>query len=234
MTNEELLDQADAFAAVAGIELSDTDLEGILTTIADLTKRAIPAAAEVSVTLGPGAVTAAFTGEVARSLDQAQVELGHRPAMEALASGEIVVVNDMSSESRWPAFIARALAARCHSSLTVRLPVYESGPGVLNIYATEPQAFDEYTIVLAQAFAGYAAVALVNTHLYDAQITLAGHLQAALASRVVIEQAKGIIMGERGCTSDEAFRILTERSRQANRTLHEVARTLVDRAVETG
>jgi AmiR/NasT family two-component response regulator len=112
------------------------------------------------------------------------------------------------------------------------LPVHEAVSGALNVYATKPQAFDEDAIIIAQTFAGYAAVALANAHVYDATATLAQHLQAAMVSRAVIEQAKGVIMGERHCSADEAFRILTKLSQDTNRKVREVAAAVVARAEE--
>ena len=105
--------------------------------------------------------------------------------------------------------------------------------GALNVYATKPDNFDQDAIILAQTFAGYAAVALANAHLYDVTATLAQHMQAAMANRAVIEQAKGIIMGDRRCTADEAFRILSKLSQDSNRKLRDVAAALVARAAQT-
>ncbi|MET8359772.1 GAF and ANTAR domain-containing protein [Micromonospora sp. NPDC005171] len=66
--------------------------------------------------------------------------------------------------------------------------------------------------------------------LYDATATLAAQMQLAMQSRAVIEQAKGIIMGERRCTPDEAFAVLAKVSQDSNRKLREVAAALVERA----
>jgi AmiR/NasT family two-component response regulator len=108
--------------------------------------------------------------------------------------------------------------------------VHEAVTGALNVYATKPDAFDDDAIMIAQTFAGYAAVALANAHLYDTQATLAQHMQAAMEHRAVIEQAKGIIMAERRCTPDEAFQILTKLSQDTNRKLRDVATALVANA----
>jgi AmiR/NasT family two-component response regulator len=101
--------------------------------------------------------------------------------------------------------------------------------GALNIYGQEPAAFDDDTVLLAQTFAGYAAVALANAHLYHSTASLAQHMQAAMESRAVIEQAKGIIIGERRCTADEAFAVLTKVSQDSNRKVRDVAAALVAR-----
>jgi GAF domain-containing protein len=234
MTNTEPMDPSQAFAQLGRIKLSDTDLNGVLQTIAGLAKRTIPGASEVSVTLvrGKGAHTAAFTGDLARSLDESQYEAGHGPCLDASAATAVMSVPEMTSETRWPQWAARARELGVNSSLSVGLPVQDTVTGALNIYATKPDAFDDDAIVLGQTFAGYAAVALANAHLYDTTASLAQQMQAAMDSRAVIEQAKGIIMGERRCTAEEAFGILTKVSQDTNRKLRDVAAALVARAAE--
>jgi GAF domain-containing protein len=232
LTSIEPMDPTEAFAQLGKIKLSDTDVNGVLDKIADLAKRTIPGADEVSVTLvrDKKAQTAAFTGEVALSLDEAQYELGYGPCLDASAASTTLFVPETADESRWPRWASRAVDSGVHSSLSVGLPVQERVTGALNIYATKPEAFDDDAITVAQTFAGYAAVALANAHLYDATATLAQQMQAAMDSRAVIEQAKGIIMGDRHCTADEAFRILMKISQDSNRKLRDVAAALVARA----
>jgi GAF domain-containing protein len=186
----------------------------------------------VTLSRGKGAYTAAFTGDLSLILDERQYKQGHGPCLAALASGETLLIDDMTSETRWPDFAALAVDAGCHSSLSVGLPVHESVTGALNIYALKPAAFDDDAVTIAQTFAGYAAVALANAHRYDTQANLAEHLRTAMVNRAVIEQAKGIVMGERRCSNEEAFRILSKISMESNRKLRDVAQALVDRAAE--
>ncbi|GIM98074.1 GAF and ANTAR domain-containing protein [Paractinoplanes toevensis] len=234
MTDDYPLEPSVAFAELGRIKLAETDLTGVLEQVSGLAKRAVPGAAEVSVTLvrGQGAYTPAFTGDLALALDEFQYEQGHGPCLDASASMDTLTLSDMSTEPRWPQWASRALAQGVHSSLAVGLPVHEAVSGALNIYATKPQAFDEDAIVIAQTFAGYAAVALANAHVYDAAATLSQNLQAAMVSRAVIEQAKGIIMADQHCSADEAFRILTRLSQNTNRKVREVAAAVVARSQE--
>jgi GAF domain-containing protein len=235
MTNVEPMDPTEAFAELGRIKLSETNLDGVLRTIADLAKRTIPGADEVSVTLvrDKGPHTAAFTGELALNLDESQYETGRGPCLDASAAAATLSVPEMSGESRWPQWAARSAELGINSSLSIGLPVQETVTGALNIYAAKPDAFDDDAIAVGQTFAGYAAVALTNAHLYDATATLAQQMQAAMESRAVIEQAKGIIMGDRRCTADEAFNILTQVSQTSNRKVRDVAAALVARAAET-
>ena len=229
MTDSQPLDPIEAFGRLGRIKLADTDLKGVLDEVAHLARRTIPGAEEVSVTLidGKEAYTAAYTGQLALDLDELQYGRGYGPCLDASAAATTLSLPDMATEDRWPDWAARALHAGAHSSLSIGLPVHEQVTGALNLYATEPEAFDHDATILGQTFAGYAAVALTNAHLYDAQTNLARQMQAAMQSRAVIEQAKGIIMGSRHCTADEAFAVLTRISQDTNRKLRDVATALV-------
>jgi GAF domain-containing protein len=232
MTHVEAMDPREAFAELGRIRLADINIDILLDKIAQLAARSIPGATEVSLTLlhGNTPQTAAFTGELAFTLDEKQYERGYGPCMDAADTTTSLLVSDTSSEQRWPGWAATAARAGVHSSLSVGLPVHEKVTGALNIYATTPNAFDDDAITIAQTFAGFAAVALANAHLYETQATLAGHMQKAMENRAVIEQAKGIIMGQHRCTPEQAFAILTGMSQDTNRKLRDIAKTLVTKA----
>ncbi len=228
-------DPASAFAEFGRIKLGETDLPGVLTRVAEIARGTIPGADEVSITLTRAGrpYTAAYTGEIALLLDERQYEGDAGPCLQAAADKTTVSVPDTATDTRWDGWAARAAAAGVGSVLSVGLPIVESVAGAVNIYGLTPHAFDADTIRLAQRFAGYATVALANAHLHDSTASLAQHMQAAMENRAVIEQAKGIIMGERRCTADEAFAILTRISQDTNRKVREVAAALVAR-VESG
>jgi GAF domain-containing protein len=229
------MDDGDVFGRLRLIKVGETDLEGTAHQVVHLAEHLLPGAAAVSVTLLRGADvrTVASTGAVALTLDRWQYDSGEGPCLDAAASVATVPAHDLSSESRWPRWVQRAADMPVRSVLSIGLEMHESVAGALNVYATQPDAFDDDQVVLAQTFARYAAVALANVHLYDTQTALAQHMQAAMVSRAVIEQAKGIIMGERRCTADEAFAILAQLSRDTNRKLRDIAAILVDRAAHT-
>ncbi|WP_436529675.1 GAF and ANTAR domain-containing protein [Actinoplanes sp. HUAS TT8] len=231
MTTEPM-DPTAAFRELGRINLGETDLEGVLATVADLAQRTVPGAHEVSVTLirDRGPHTVASTGTAADHIDKWQYERGSGPCLDACRERSTLLVDDVGAERRWPGWEAVAGAVGINSALSVGLPIRERVAGALNIYATSISNFDDDAIVLAETFASYAAVALANAHLYDTTVTLANHMQAAMESRAVIEQAKGIIMGQRHCSPDEAFAILSRASQESNRKLREVAADLVGRA----
>jgi GAF domain-containing protein len=236
MTDHQPLDVTEAFAELGRIKLNETDLDGVLFKIASLAQRTIAGVDEASVTLvrNTGAHTAAFTGELALALDERQYRAGGGPCLAAAAAATTLSLPDLSVEDRWPDYIPHAIEAGVRSSLSVGLPVHENVTGALNLYARQPDAFDEEAVVLAETFTGYAAIALANVHLYDATSALARHMQAAMEHRAVIEQAKGIIMAERRCSADEAFRIMSKLSQDTNRKLRDIATALVAGAGQPG
>jgi GAF domain-containing protein len=228
-------DPAAAFAEFGRIKLGETDLHGVLNRVAELAQRTLPGADEVSITLVRDGrpYTAAYTGEIALQLDERQYERDAGPCLQAASEKVTISVPDTASDTRWDGWAPKAAAAGVGSVLSVGLPILESVTGAVNIYGLRPRAFDDDTVQLAQRFAGYATVALANAHLHDSTTNLAQHMQAAMESRAVIEQAKGIIMGDRRCSADEAFAVLTKISQDSNRKLRDVAAALVAR-VESG
>jgi len=197
--------------------------------VAEMSRTVIPGVDEVSVTLISDGVpgTAAYTGDVALGLDKTQYAAGGGPCLDAAAARESRMVADMATESRWPTFTSNALKLGVKSSLSVGIPIHENITGALNMYSATPHSFDEDAVALATTFAGYAAVAIANAHLYSTTAALAAQMADAMASRAVIEQAKGILMAQRRCSADEAFQILSRASQVSNRKLRDVAHDIV-------
>ncbi|MCU1671033.1 MAG: uncharacterized protein JWP40_3960 [Blastococcus sp.] len=102
--------------------------------------------------------------------------------------------------------------------------------GALNVYRRAPAAGSERTRGLASRFAAYAVVPVSNMYLYESAVERAEHLQAALDSRAVIDQAKGILMERFTLTADQAFQALARISMDSNTKVRHVAM----RFVETG
>jgi GAF domain-containing protein len=226
------LQPQDAFAALARVTLADHSLDTVLQKVADLTKRTVPGASEVSVTLVERGrpSTVAFTGQLAMDLDERQYRKGYGPCLAAIEGHQPVRIDSMSTETRWRDWAAEATKHGAGSSLSIPVPVQREVTAALNIYSTCEHAFDDAAAELASTFAAYAGVALANMHLYQAQGKVAEQLQEAMQSRAVIEQAKGILMGGRRCTAEQAFHILVELSQTSNRKLREVAEALLAEA----
>jgi GAF domain-containing protein len=223
-----------AFAELGRMKLGERDLRTVLGRVAELARQTLPGMAGASVTLveSDRAYTAAFTGQLALDLDETQYQDGFGPCLAAAQSAGTVTVPDMAAETRWPAFARQALAAGVHSSLSVALPLQEAVLGALNIYATQPCAFDQDAVELARTFAGYAAVAIANARLYQNTAALAEDMRRAMETRAVIEQAKGILVAQRHCTPEQAFELLTRLSQTTHRKLRDCAADLVTSTAE--
>ncbi|RJK96144.1 GAF and ANTAR domain-containing protein [Vallicoccus soli] len=225
---QQLLDPQTAFHELSQILLG-SPLGEVLERVASLAKRTVPGADEVSVTLldGEQARSVAFTGDLAVHLDERQYEKGFGPCMDAALSGDTVDIPDTAHEETYPDFARQAARAGVTNTLSVGLPIPQRTVGALNIYGMHGRAFDDDSQALALTFASYAAVALANAALYTSTTELARQMEAAMASRAVIEQAKGMVMARRDCSADEAFALLARASQAANRKLRDIAQEVV-------
>lgn len=220
----------DAFAELARMTLDNESMGSVLNRVVGLAKQTIPQVAEASVTLvlSDKAVTAAFTGQLARDLDESQYGRGYGPCLEAAVGGDVQDIPDARAETRWGDYPRTCVERGALSSLSVAVPVQETLHGALNLYALRPHAFDDEARASAREFATYAAVAVHNMHLYETTRDLAQNLHLAMQSRATIEQAKGILMAQRRCDATEAFDILSGASQRANRKLRDIAQAIVD------
>lgn len=220
-----------ALERLGSLSLRQVSMDELLQTIADLTKTVMPGNPEASVTLlvKDHPSTVASTGELATDLDEAQYDRGYGPCLHAARTGELTEIADMRTDSRWPDYTPRAAERGALSSLSVPLGIDEDEQvtGAINIYAREPNAFDEASRTAATRFGPYAAVAAGNLHAYQGARDRADNLQAALVTRAVIDQAKGILMDRHKLTPDQAFQVLAQMSMKTNRKLHAVADELV-------
>jgi GAF domain-containing protein len=173
--------------------------------------------------------TAVFTDEIAPEIDQAQYEADRGPCLDAFRLRTIFRVDSTDTDERWPEFARAAQTHGIHSSLSLPLLLGDKGIGALNLYARPQRQFSEAGEAFGQTFGDQAAVAVANGVAYWEKATLAEQLAAAMASRAVIEQAKGIIMATSGCSPDEAFQILRSQSQAENVKLRDVASEIVER-----
>jgi GAF domain-containing protein len=231
--DENPLELAIAAELLVSIGLWDASFESVLQRLTVVTKRTVPGAAEVSVTMvDPTPVTVASTAQFAVAVDECQYEVGYGPCLDALRFGVTTVVDDQVNEPRWPQYSPKAAAAGVRSSVAVPLMIEDRHLAALNVYGTVPRAFDREAISAAERLAEYAGVVVRNAEMYFSAQSRAQQMSEAMASRAVIEQAKGILIGGRGCNADEAFAILVGLSQQTGRKLHVIATALVDQAIK--
>jgi transcriptional regulator with GAF, ATPase, and Fis domain len=176
-------------------------------------------------------VVAAST-EQTRVLELLQLQTDQGPCPESFHTGRAVAVTDLAvTDGRWPRFAAEARRIGFASVYALPMRLRTEIIGTLNLFGAEPGALDEDTIRLGQALADVATIGILQARAIRHGDTLAEQLQSALNSRIVIEQAKGVIAERQQLDMDQSFALLRGAARSSNRRLSELARAVVDGAV---
>jgi GAF domain-containing protein len=216
--------------ALATLVVTGRDQTEVLSDLTGIARRAMPGSEASSITLirGDKASTAAFDGQMAIDADELQYQRGNGPCIDAGLAGLTLVVDDMSREQRWPDYAAHAATHGVASSLSIPLPFQGAVIGALNNYSAQRHAFGEDDIALGEAVSGWVALAAGRAEHSARTADEVANLYTAMASRAIIEQAKGILMERRKVSADEAFTVLARASQNANVKLRHVAEGLVN------
>jgi GAF domain-containing protein len=166
-------------------------------------------------------------------LEELQAEHGEGPCIDAFDDKQPVWSDDLGREQRWPRFSTAAAERRLLAVLASPVPYSDQAVGAVAVFAATPHAWTEAEREAIVAYTELAALLVVNAMEASERGRLAGELQGALDSRVVIEQAKGVLVGRHGLTTRQAFERLRRQARDQRRPLTEVARAVV-RAAERG
>ena len=167
------------------------------------------------------------TSELVTHLEQAQATYGEGACHEAFQSGEVVPVTDLAADRRWPRYTAEALSCGVHAVMGVPMRVGDRSVGSLDVYDLEPVAWTDLDMLIARLMADIAGSQVLRTEEVGQAKRLAEQLQSALEGRGFIEQAKGLLAGERGVPLNEAFEMLRRHARRNRASLHSVARAVV-------
>jgi len=135
------------------------------------------------------------------------------------------------AEGRWPAFAARARDFGVVSVNAVPMRLHDRVLGTLGLFGTEPGVLSDQDLNLAQAFADVASVALIQDSAAVDANRINAQLQHALSSRVIIEQAKGVLAQRGNLEMPEAFELLRHYARDRNMRLTDVAHQVVSRTL---
>jgi GAF domain-containing protein len=214
----------------------EEDLSVILQRLCHQVISAIPGADMASVTLlrNDSPLTAATTNEQAGAVDDAQYKAGEGPCLQAAKTGQVQRVSVSEAHGRWPAFTQAAAKLGVASYLSAPLYIDTEYNGSLNLYGGQPHGFHKLEAALLELYTTAAEAALRNARRYLQSREQVGHLREALTSRAVIDQAKGVIMGARRVTADEAFTLLVEKSQRDNVKLRDLATRFVDDIIRSG
>jgi GAF domain-containing protein len=134
-------------------------------------------------------------------VEHRQIELREGPGHDAYHTDEPVFVADFDKVDLWPAYTPAALDAGCQAVASLPLRVEGMHIGTLALYCDQPRCWTDHDIAVAQLLADMATVYIINASSLNHSRQLAEQLQHALRSRVVIEQAKGILVGQSAAVS---------------------------------
>jgi transcriptional regulator with GAF, ATPase, and Fis domain len=221
---------ADVFVEFADTLIDDYDVIEFLLMVTNRTAELV-GGADVGLLLADQRGRLQFmaaSNEDVKRLEMFQVQVDEGPCLEAFQTGRPVVNADLRLDTeRWPDFATRAAADGYLSAHAFPLRLRQDVIGAIGVFAAEVRPWDEAEAHTVQALAHVATIGLLQERAVRRGEVLAGQLQTALTSRIVIEQAKGALAQFLGVSIDDAFQILRDHARRTNGRLSDVARALV-------
>ena len=172
----------------------------------------------------------AASSEATRHLDVFQLQRDQGPCLDCFHTGTAVSVPDLAAESdRWPDFARVAESVGFASLHAVPMRLRDTVLGTFGLFGTTPGALNDDDLALAQALVHVASVALVNERSASDRHVVSTQLQHALTSRVVLEQAKGVLAAVGDLEMEDAFAVLRRYARDRGEKLTVVAAQVVNR-----
>ncbi|WP_436528724.1 ANTAR domain-containing protein [Actinoplanes sp. HUAS TT8] len=169
----------------------------------------------------------AASDESARLMELFQLQYGDGPCLDAFRTAQPVINVDLAAATdKWPRFAPHATRAGFVSVHAFPLRLRKKVIGAMGVFGSATE-LDHADISIVQSLADVAVIGLLQERAIRRGEALTSQLQGALDSRIVIEQAKGIVAQARGVTPDEAFTLIRDYARRNNRRLSEVTAAIV-------
>ena len=222
---------ARSFVALADTLVDDFDLLDFLHVLTDRCVSLLGvSAAGLLLTDQRGALRlVAASSEQSRLLELFQLETDEGPCRDCFHSGEPVAVADLAAaKDRWPRFAAEARLRGFAAVQALPMRLRNDVIGALNLFSDRPGELREETVRLGRALADVATIGLLQARTIQRRDALTEQLQTALNTRVLIEQAKGVIAERRQVDMDAAFALLRASARSHNRRLADLSRAVIE------
>jgi len=223
-------------ARSSGLMMSDSTVDTLLGLLTSAAQRVIPAAAGAGITVrdpSSQVVTIASTDVEVELLDSLQYDLDEGPCLTAWRDRDVVRVDDIAAEDRWPRWCAAAAGTPVSSSLSAPLVVGDSALGAVKVYAHAPGSFSGDDEATLRVFAAQAAILVLHAQSYRRAGDLSEHLRGVLLQRDAVNRACGVIMQQEGVSAESALTYLMSMADRDRRTVHETAARVVRRAGKT-
>lgn len=221
----------DTMVLLADNLVTDFDVVELLTLLADRCVSILGVSAAGLMLAGPdGALRViASSSEQMHLLELFEVQTDEGPCLECFQTGSAVTHNDLSTATvRWPKFAPEAIANGFHSVHALPMRLRGNVVGALNLFQTEMEGIDTEGVRAAQALADIATIAILQYRATLESNELMDQLNTALNTRVVIEQAKGIVAEHNKLDMEHAFAALRGHARHNNLRLADVAAAVVN------
>jgi len=224
------------------VELADTlvdhfDVVELLNVLTDQCVEMFDVSAAGLMLVGPNGnlQVMASSSDAMRILELFELQTKDGPCLDAYHTGKGVMNRNLTADDgRWPQFAPVAVAAGFKSVHALPMRLRGSVLGALNLFRTEVGTMDDADVVAAQAFADMATIAVIH-HQATREVQLVNdQLTHALNSRVVIEQAKGMVAEREGIDMERTFSLIRSYARSHNLRLVDVARDIVDGVLAAG
>ncbi len=177
---------------------------------------------------GGGLQLLSATDHHVAAIEDTQLTAGTGPILSAYETGEQVRVDDLVDANDWPEFTRFAVDRGMRAVASLPMPVDERRIGALDLFRAEAHVWTDEEMQAAQGLANMASAYVLNHQALSESRTLAGQLQTALDSRIIVEQAKGLLAGRHGLTPNDAFGRLRQYARARGDRLHDVCRHVVE------
>jgi GAF domain-containing protein len=227
-TRERML--TEAFVTLADTLVAEYDVVDLLQTLVDTCADLLDASAAglmLADELGELSVVAS-TSEKSHLVEMMQLSSGSGPCVECFTTGVAVAVADVDEiGDRWPGFRDAAVEQGFHSVHGFPLRLRGKVIGTLNLFRNETGVMSDEDIAVTQGLTDVATIGILQERALRESDVARAQLQHALDSRVVIEQAKGVIAHTRKIDMDEAFRTLRAYARSNSLPLREVSNDVV-------
>jgi GAF domain-containing protein len=229
-TREALL--ARTFVEVADTLVRDFDVVELLTSLATRCVELFDASEAGLMLAGRtgGLQVVASSSRAMNHLELFELQHDEGPCIDCYRNGQFVASADLIEDlSRWPRFVPEAMDAGLNAAWAIPLRLRDTTIGSLNLLRSEPGTLTNDDLTAAQALADVATIGLIQQRAAEDARILNAQLDAALTSRISIEQAKGVLAEHAGLSLDDAFTALRRHARDNNLRLSDVARTIADR-----
>ena len=170
----------------------------------------------------------ASSSDVMRILELFEIQANEGPCLDCYRTGEPVINQDLSaSEQRWPKFTVEALKAGFHSVDALPMRLRGTIIGALNLFHMSPGKMADADVAAAQAFADVATIGVLGHRAAIEGRMIKDQLNVALNSRIILEQAKGVLAERENLDMDASFSRLRTYARENNLRLIDVAQDII-------